>query len=126
MFSIGCGRLFEGTAEQMFNSLNKLKGLKDNISVYCAHEYTLANIEFASAVEPNNPALLEYQQSVKSGLAQGQGSIPTNIKREKALNPFLRVDQKIIKLTLQQKFQLKELPTEVESFALLRQWKDKF
>jgi hydroxyacylglutathione hydrolase len=89
LFSIGCGRLFEGTAEQMFNSLSKIKPLPDNTAVYCAHEYTSANIDFAVTVLPDNTALADYKEKVRKMRAAGQPTIPTQLGLEKQANPFL-------------------------------------
>jgi len=126
LFSIGCGRLFEGTAVQLFESLQKLKSLPDTINVYCAHEYTLSNLEFALTVEPDNPALRQYQLEVADLLANGESSIPTTIGREKKLNPFLRAGTGELKQAVQHKFNLSAEPDELQSFTLLRQWKDSF
>jgi len=126
LFSIGCGRLFEGTAEQMFDSLSQLKKMNDAISVYCAHEYTLANLSFALAVTPDEKALLEYQQEVEEKLNADLTSIPTTIRREKLLNPFLRTDNEKIKSSIQQKFDLQARPDDKKTFELLRKWKDNF
>lgn len=90
LFSGGCGRLFEGTAEQMFNSLTKLSSLPDSTLVYCAHEYTQANLRFALTVEPENLQLIQYKAEVDNKRERFISTIPTTIKQEKAINPFLR------------------------------------
>jgi hydroxyacylglutathione hydrolase len=92
LFSIGCGRVIEGTAELMWQSLLKLRGLPDDTRLYCGHEYTAANIRFAKTVEPNNPALLKREQEVARLLAAKQPTIPSTLGEEKAANPFLRAD----------------------------------
>lgn len=90
MFAMGCGRLFEGTAEQMFANMQKLGTLDDTTRVYCAHEYTLSNARFAVTVEPGNAALAERLAAVESARAAGEATVPTSIGEERATNPFLR------------------------------------
>ncbi|EWH12102.1 hydroxyacylglutathione hydrolase [Catenovulum agarivorans DS-2] len=125
LFSIGCGRMFEGTPEMFNLSLNKLKLLPDETKVYCTHEYTQSNIAFARSLEPNNQALVEYQTQVNQWRQQGLPSLPTTIGREKALNPFLKADdpnmqQRLSDLVRQQVSQ------PVSAFAALRKLKDTF
>ena len=93
LFSAGCGRLFEGSPEQMHHSLNKLKRLPDSTKVYCTHEYTQANVKFALAVEPNNIALNEYADWVASMREQNLPTLPSNLKEQKNINPFLRAHE---------------------------------
>ena len=90
MFALGCGRLFEGTAEQMWSSLSKLMALPDETVVYCAHEYTQANARFALSVEPGNPALTARVQEIDELRAQGLPTVPTTIGAERQTNPFVR------------------------------------
>jgi hydroxyacylglutathione hydrolase len=90
LFAMGCGRLFEGTPEQMWRSLQKIMQWPDSTRVYCAHEYTQANARFALTVEPNNRALIERAREVERLRAQGRPTIPTTLGTEKATNPFLR------------------------------------
>jgi len=90
LFGAGCGRLFEGSAAQMWHSLNKLAELDGNTKIYCAHEYTLANLAYASAIDVNNPALTERIIADKNCRKQGQPTIPSSIDKERATNPFLR------------------------------------
>ena len=92
LFSIGCGRVIEGTPEMMWQSLLKLRGLPDDTRVYCGHEYTQANIRFAKTIEPANAALLEREQEVARLTADRQPTIPSTMGEEKAANPFLRAD----------------------------------
>ncbi|REL27127.1 hydroxyacylglutathione hydrolase [Thalassotalea euphylliae] len=125
LFSGGCGRLFEGTPAQMHHSLAKLKRLSPQTKVYCAHEYTLANLAFAQAVEPENKALMEYIGHAKSLRAKAQPTIPTNIATELAINPFLRSNHADVKQSAE-RFSGKVLVTEVEVFAAVRRWKDEF
>ena len=125
LFSGGCGRLFEGTPAQMHHSLAKLKNLSPQTKVYCAHEYTLANLAFAQAVEPENKALTAYVTHAKSLRESAQPTIPTSIANELAINPFLRSDQADVKQSAE-RFTGKSLTTEVEVFAAVRRWKDEF
>ena len=90
LFALGCGRLFEGTPQQMWTSLQKLMALPDETVVYCAHEYTQANAAFALSVEPGNAALKDRAEEIDQLRAQGIPTVPTTIGLEKATNPFLR------------------------------------
>lgn len=90
MFAMGCGRLFEGTAEQMFANMQALGQLDDATRVYCAHEYTLSNARFAVTVEPDNQALAARLAEVEAMRARGEATVPTSIGAERATNPFLR------------------------------------
>ena len=92
LFSIGCGRVIEGTPEMMWNSLLKLRELPDDTRIYCGHEYTKANIAFARTIEPANAALAARQKDVERLIAAREPTIPTTIGEEKAANPFLRAD----------------------------------
>ncbi len=125
LFSAGCGRLFEGTAEMMYDSLMKLKTLPDDTEVYCAHEYTLANLKFALAVEPDNHAAKQQQQKVELLRSKQQVSLPSTIALEKQINPFLRSDCSNVIQTIQQRTHLEAL-TPVEVFKHTRLWKDQF
>ncbi len=90
MFAMGCGRLFEGTAEQMFANMQRFATLDDATRVYCAHEYTLSNARFAVTVDPDNAALSDRLAAVESARAAGEPTVPTNIGAERATNPFFR------------------------------------
>ncbi|WP_413692324.1 hydroxyacylglutathione hydrolase [Psychromonas sp. KJ10-2] len=92
LFSGGCGRVFEGKKEQMYQAVSRLRGLDDNIQVYCAHEYTQNNLIFALAVDPNNQDLIAYIKQVSKLRQQGVPTIPTSIAQEKRINPFFRYD----------------------------------
>jgi hydroxyacylglutathione hydrolase len=92
LFSIGCGRVIEGTPEMMWQSLLKLRGLPDDTRIYCGHEYTKANIRFAKSIESGNSALNAREQEVEKLLAAHKPTIPSTIGEEKAANPFLRAD----------------------------------
>ncbi|HEX8574506.1 MAG TPA: hydroxyacylglutathione hydrolase [Allosphingosinicella sp.] len=90
LFAMGCGRLFEGTAEQMHVNLKRLAALPPQTRVYCAHEYTLANARFAATVEPDNAALKRRIGEVEAARAAGEATVPTTIALERATNPFIR------------------------------------
>ncbi len=90
LFAMGCGRLFEGTPAQMFDSLGKFAGLPGDTQVYCAHEYTEANGRFALTVEPDNAALVARMADVQRLRAAGEATVPTTLAAERATNPFLR------------------------------------
>ena len=90
MFAMGCGRLFEGTAEQMFANMQQFAALDDATRVYCAHEYTLSNARFAVTVDPDNGALVDRLAAVEAARAAGEPTVPTTIGAERATNPFLR------------------------------------
>jgi hydroxyacylglutathione hydrolase len=92
LFSIGCGRVIEGTPEMMWASMLKLRDLPDDTEIYCGHEYTAANIKFARTVEPDNPVLAARDAQVRQQIADGQPTIPVTICDEKLANPFLRAD----------------------------------
>ena len=92
LFALGCGRLFEGTAQQMWTSLRKLRAMPDDTTIYCAHEYTQANAAFALSVDPENRDLQLYADEVASRRSTGRPTVPTSIGKEKRANPFLRAD----------------------------------
>lgn len=125
LFSCGCGRVFEGTPKQMYDSLNKLATLGDSVKVYCGHEYTLKNLAFAQTIEPQNPAILKHQEDVRRLRMQGLPSLPSTLKQERDMNPFLRAHLPEIKNSLQSKFGT--FPSDpIKIFAELRKMKDKF
>ena len=125
LFSGGCGRIFEGTYEQMFDSLSRVAMLNDNVNVYCAHEYTQNNLIFAHHIEPKNKALLDYIQWVAKKRQQGIPTLPTTIGREKNINPFLRCYEKLLINNLQAQLN-KQLVEPIDCFRELRQYKDRF
>jgi hydroxyacylglutathione hydrolase len=92
LFSIGCGRVIEGTPEQMWQSLVKLRDLPNDTEFYCGHEYTAANIKFARTIEPNNKALAAREAEANKQLTQNEATIPATIGEERQANPFLRAD----------------------------------
>ena len=121
LFALGCGRLFEGTPAQMWDSLCKLKALPNETSVYCAHEYTQSNAAFALSVEPNNTALQARSDEIAALRAQGKPTVPSTLGLEKATNPFLRPDD----ITLQTNLEMQGAPL-VDVFAEIRRRKDHF
>lgn len=94
LFYLGCGRVFEGTMDQMWSSLLKLRSLPDDTDVYCGHEYTLSNMKFANYVDPNNSLLSKYSSVIKNKRKQGLPTVPFNLGIEKQINPFFRADDK--------------------------------
>ncbi|WP_268797132.1 hydroxyacylglutathione hydrolase [Pseudomonas huanghezhanensis] len=125
LFAAGCGRLFEGTPEQMHRSLGRLAELPDNTLVYCAHEYTLSNLRFAVAVEPANPDVLQRFDDVTRLRNENRISLPSNLALERKTNPFLRVDIPAVKEKADERSGT-DNRTPVAVFATLRGWKDKF
>lgn len=125
LFSLGCGRLFEGSPAQMLDSLDRLAALPDETLVCCAHEYTLANARFAVAAEPENPALRERVHEVGRLRAAGAITLPSTLRDERACNPFLRVDTPAVKRAVALHMQ-REPRDRIETFAALRRWKDDF
>jgi hydroxyacylglutathione hydrolase len=125
LFSAGCGRLFEGTADQMHSSLSKLAALPAETSVYCAHEYTLSNLKFGLAVEPDNEAAANYLAHCRELRARDEATIPSDIRRERNVNPFLRCDDQSVKQAAEA-YAGRRLPSQPEVFAVIRQWKDSF
>jgi len=92
LFKMGCGRLFEGTPEDMFTSMARIAALPDDTLLYCAHEYTLSNGRFALTVEPNNQALIDEMERATSLREEGEPTVPTSVALEKAINPFMRAE----------------------------------
>ncbi|ARU31640.1 hydroxyacylglutathione hydrolase [Sulfuriferula sp. AH1] len=125
LFGCGCGRLFEGTPEQMLASLSKLGQLPENTSVYCAHEYTLSNIEFALTLEPDNQALQARAATDLNSILEGRPTLPSTIARERATNPFLRCHLPSARVAAQQATG-KSITGIVEIFSALRTLKNDF
>jgi hydroxyacylglutathione hydrolase len=125
MFGGGCGRLFEGDAAQMKASLEKIAHLPDDTLVYCGHEYTQKNLEFAATLEPSNAALVARWHDVVRARAAGLPTVPSTIALEKATNPFLRSDSRELRRSVMQK--VPGTPDEsVAVFAAIRSLKDSF
>lgn len=125
LFSAGCGRLFEGTPRQMLTSLECLAALPGQTQVYCAHEYTLPNLRFALAVDPDNQQIAKLLTEVCEIRNRGQCTLPTSISVERACNPFLRVREAKIVEAVQRHTRLSITSAEV-CFAAMRMWKDNF
>ncbi|MGA0609219.1 hydroxyacylglutathione hydrolase [Caldimonas sp. KR1-144] len=124
LFSGGCGRLFEGTPAQMLASLDALAALPGETRVCCAHEYTLANLAFAHAVEPGNAELARYREHCKQLRAQGNPTLPSTIQTERAINPFLRAREAAVIESARRQGAANDAPVEV--FATLREWKNNY
>jgi hydroxyacylglutathione hydrolase len=125
LFSAGCGRVFEGTPAQMLGSLDTLAALPGETRVYCGHEYTLANLRFARAVEPGNPEIAQHAERVAELREQGTPSLPSTLALERRINPFLRCDQPAVKAAAASRAG-KPLASRAEVFAAVRRWKDEF
>lgn len=126
LFAGGCGRLFEGTPAQMADSLAKLAALPDDTLVYCAHEYTVSNLRFAQAVEPDNQGLALRMKDASERRGTRLPTVPSTIGLERGTNPFLRYTEPGIVKSLVQAGRLKEGAAPVEAFAALRDWKNVF
>jgi len=125
LFAAGCGRLFEGTPEQMHTALQRLSTLADETQIYCGHEYTLANLKFAAAVEPRNPEVAKLTDKMSRLRQAGMPTLPSNIAQEKACNPFLRVNQAEVIAAASQRAQ-SALSDPARIFAEIRDWKNNF
>lgn len=123
LFAGGCGRLFEGSAEQLYGSLQKIASLPDDTWIYCAHEYTLANLKFAVEVEPDNPVLQSRLEQTRRQRQAGEATVPAELGMEKRTNPFLRCDNPSIVANTARHSGRAPTPG-VETFAALREWKD--
>ncbi|MBT3361061.1 MAG: hydroxyacylglutathione hydrolase [Rhodospirillales bacterium] len=121
LFSLGCGRLFEGTADQMWESLSRLRGLPGETRIFCAHEYTNSNADFALSIDPNNPALKKRADEVLTLREAGKPTVPSTLADECAANPFLRADAPDL-----QRATGMEGRDAVEVFAEIRRRKDRF
>lgn len=125
LFACGCGRLFEGTPAQMVNSLAKLAALPGSTRAYCGHEYTMANIRFAEAVEPGNAKLVERKARDAARRSRGEPTVPTTIAIERETNPFLRCDSPEV-VASAERHAGKRLADGVAVFAAIRAWKNSF
>lgn len=124
LFSGGCGRLFEGTPAQMWDSLSRLSALPSDTRVCCGHEYTLSNLRFASAVEPGNADIEAYTDWCRSERAVGRPTLPSSIGRERQVNPFLRCSDETVIGSARRQGATASDPVAV--LAALRQWKNDF
>lgn len=125
LFGCGCGRLFEGSAAQMWHSLSKLAALPGETRVYCAHEYTEANLDFAFAVEPDNPELAARESRVNALRAQHRPSVPSTLAEELATNPFLRTAAPAV-ADAASRYRGHALSDPISIFAAIREWKNQF
>jgi hydroxyacylglutathione hydrolase len=125
LFGAGCGRVFEGTPEQMLHSLAKLASLPEETYVYCGHEYTLANLNFARIVEPENSESVEYLEECRLRRTRDEATVPSTIRRERNVNPFLRCHKQSVKQAAELRSG-RRLQNATEVFAVIRQWKDGF
>jgi hydroxyacylglutathione hydrolase len=125
LFGGGCGRVFEGTMAEMQASLARLGALPGDTLVYCAHEYTQANLRFARAVEPDNAALMARSAEVAKLLSEGRFTVPSTLAEELATNPFLRWDAPAVIAAARER--RGSAPRDaVEVFAAIREWKNGF
>lgn len=125
LFAGGCGRLFEGTAAQMLDSLERLAALPEATQVYCAHEYTLSNLRFAQAVEPDNVNIENRLRAVQLHRAEGRCTLPSSIALEKATNPFLRTRVSSVRAMLEARSKT-AVSSSLACMVALRGWKDVF
>ncbi len=125
LFSAGCGRLFEGTPGQMLESLKRLAALPGDTRVYCAHEYTLANLAFAQAVEPGNEALAAYTAEARRLREAHRPTLPSTLARELEINPFLRWDEPAVQAAAEARSPGASA-SDAGVFAAIRRWKDQF
>lgn len=125
LFSAGCGRLFEGTPAQMYDSLSRLNALPGATRVACTHEYTLANLAFAAAVEPDNPDVAARIEAVQALRARGQPSLPSTLADERRFNPYLRCQVPAVRAAAERAAG-HAVDDHVSAFAALRAWKDRF
>jgi hydroxyacylglutathione hydrolase len=123
LFAGGCGRVFEGTPEQMYESLCKLAALPSDTLVYCAHEYTVANLRFAREVEPFNKMIERRLEDARRARDEGRPTVPSTIAEELETNPFLRCDQSAVAAAAEKTSGL-DVPTAVDVFTIIRSWKD--
>ena len=124
LFAGGCGRVFEGTFDQMYESLMKLKKLPQNTKIYCGHEYTINNLQFAKAVEPDNIDLITRYNDALNLRKNNIPTLPSTLSIELKTNPFLRCEKNNVQKIISEKF--KTGHSEKEIFSALRQWKDNF
>ena len=124
LFACGCGRVFEGTPQQMYASLEKLRALPDSTKVYCGHEYTLANIGFAKGVEPGNSALAARETRDRRLREAGKPTVPSTMGEEKATNPFLRCREPAVVDSVN-KYLGSRVSDPVGVFAAIREWKNR-
>ncbi len=125
LFAAGCGRLFEGTPAQMHRSLSRLAALPETTRVYCGHEYTLANLRFALAVEPQNADAIAYRDEAQALRSRNEPTLPSTIGRERRINPFLRAAVPTVRGAAERQTG-EPLADDVAVFAAVRRWKDNY
>ena len=125
LFSAGCGRLFEGTPGQMLGSLDRLAALADETLIYCAHEYTLSNLRFAAAADPENAAVQAAMSRVVELRSRDEITLPSRLGEERRINPFLRCREQGVR-TSAERHAGRTLAAPAEVFAAVREWKDGF
>ena len=125
LFAAGCGRLFEGTAEQMYASLSKIKNLPSQTLLFCGHEYTVANLKFAATVENGNDMIKERLAEAIKKREGMQPTLPTTLETENQTNPFLRCNEKSV-IDSASNYAGRSLDNPVDVFATIRDWKDSF
>jgi hydroxyacylglutathione hydrolase len=123
LFAAGCGRLFEGSPLQMFNSLNRLASLPDDTRIFCTHEYTLANLEFAHVVEPENSDISTRLAKVRQQRAEGRITLPSTLAEERLSNPFLRCAKPSV-MAAASHFAHRPITDAADTFKVIRFWKD--
>lgn len=124
LFAGGCGRVFSGTHQQLYQSLRRIAALPEETQVYCAHEYTADNLGFARWVEPDSPALLERQSAVGDLRASGRPTVPSSLRLELQTNPFLRTGEQEV-IAAAEKYRGQRLDTGEAVFTAIRTWKDR-
>ncbi|PLZ03075.1 hydroxyacylglutathione hydrolase [Burkholderia sp. WAC0059] len=125
LFACGCGRIFEGTPAQMLASLDALAALPGASRVHCAHEYTLSNIRFALACDPENAQLQAWSREAAALRERGEPTLPTTIGHERAVNPFLRAGDPAVQASLAGQLH-ERVPDRLAAFTLMREWKNRF
>jgi len=126
LFSAGCGRVFEGTFQQMYESIMRIKSLPINTLIYCGHEYTLANLKFALQVEPKNSDIKNHIKFCKEVLQNNQATLPSSLQLELKINPFLRCDDDELRESISHKYDSSKSIDDSSVFEYLRKWKDSF
>ncbi|SIS55043.1 hydroxyacylglutathione hydrolase [Neptunomonas antarctica] len=125
LFSAGCGKLLEGTPQEMFHTLQKIKKLPTNTLIYPAHEYSMSNLKFAKKVEPSNADITRIYQIYSNKVNSGQSTLPSDIQTELLINPFLRTNNSEIVNAIEKRYST-NIETEIQTFTALRAWKDSY
>ncbi|MGY8872313.1 MAG: hydroxyacylglutathione hydrolase [Pseudomonadales bacterium] len=125
LFSAGCGKLFEGSPKQMFNTLQKIKSLPKSTLIYPAHEYSIMNLDFAKEVEPRNSDIFRIYKKYSLKLNSGQSTLPSSIETELLINPFLRTDKPEVIVAAEKRLN-RNIEMEETTFSTLRMWKDSY